>query len=152
MEIMELKNEDIEDFKELFECSYSHGTKFDVLLVKNVTGYAEKELRSLIKDRKAKILVVSHQKKILGFIVGIIEKKPYCFSIRNVGYIWDFFVSPDFRKRGIGRKLFESMMSWFKINGLKYTEIDVDYQNKDGICIWKKFGFKGRRINMIRKI
>ena len=152
MKIRELKNEDIKDFKELFECSYIHETKFDILLDNKVAGYAERELKNLIKDRKLKILVASHKRKIVGFIIGLIEEKPYCYSIQNIGYIWDFFVLLDFRKRGIGKILFKNMISWFKTNGLKYVEIDVNYQNKDSISIWKKLGFKERRINMIKEI
>lgn len=61
-------------------------------------------------------------------------------------------VTPLFRKKGIGKKIMEKIISYAELNFLKRITLDVRESNKEAINLYNKFGFKtiGKRKNYYR--
>lgn len=61
-------------------------------------------------------------------------------------------VTPLFRKKGIGEKIMEKIISYAELNFLKRITLDVRESNKEAINLYNKFGFKivGKRGNYYR--
>ncbi len=85
------------------------------------------------------------------------------FNQNVVGYacLWIFLdelqianiaVAPTFRKKGIGTKIMEKIISYAQRNFLKRITLDVRESNKEAINLYNKFGFKilGKRKNYYR--
>lgn len=59
-----------------------------------------------------------------------------------IGKLITNFVLEEYRKQGIGTKLFEMRMSWLKESNAKHVEMSVDAHNENALALWKKHGFK----------
>ena len=85
--------------------------------------------------------VVLEKEKVIGYLIGKIEKpKPYA-APEKIGKVASAFVSEKYRRKGVGKKTVEKLLEWFKENKIKHIELNVDSRNKIGLGAWKKFGF-----------
>lgn len=79
---------------------------------------------------------------VKGYIVGEVKG--------DMGEVKSFFVTEKFRGKGVGKKLYDFLMEWFKENYCKKIELDVFKGNK-AIEMYEKWGFKQVRVRM-RKV
>jgi len=105
-----------------------------------------------IENRKSRLLVAIIDDKIVGYILGWIKERPPVFRLKKIGYISDCFVVKKFRRKGIGEKLTQKMLTWFKTKRLNHVELVVTSKNKLGLTAWKNLGFEEYRKIMQRKI
>ncbi len=95
-----------------------------------------------IRRRNARIVLAETDDKAVGYFIGSIEKpKPYA-SPKRIGRISGAFIQEGYRNSGIGRKMFEELMEWFREKGIKHIELYVDSRNNSGLKTWKRFGFR----------
>lgn len=93
------------------------------------------------RQRNRKFLVAKIKNRVVGFFIGGIHKSlPYCRE-EKIGEVYQAFVDKKFRKKGVGKLLFEELIKWFKRRKIKFIEVLVDSRNKIGISAWKKYGF-----------
>ena len=59
--------------------------------------------------------------------------------IKKIGVIWAVYVHPEFRRRGIGTRLTEEIISYF--NNLNYNSIRLIYASEEGKRIYMRKGF-----------
>jgi len=96
----------------------------------------------LKKRNNRKILIAKANGKAVGFFMGSIHKAhPYCKE-EKIGEISVAFIDEKFRRRGIGKMLFEEMIKWFKKREIKLVEVIVASKNNIGISAWEKYGFR----------
>jgi len=43
---------------------------------------------------------------------------------------------------GMGKKMFDELIKWFKRNKIKHVELSVDSRNEMAVKAYQKFGFK----------
>ncbi|GCD10536.1 GNAT family N-acetyltransferase [Clostridium tagluense] len=67
----------------------------------------------------------------------------YCLSSinDNLGEIESIYIENDYRKFGLGGKLMESSLSWFKLNGITNIQIGVVYSNEEALPFYERYGF-----------
>ena len=99
-------------------------------------------LSKIMKKKNVRIIVAEVNGEIIGYFVGSIGKAKPFTSFKKIGRISDAFVEEKFRKSGIGKSMFDELLSWFKKNKVKYVELFVDSKNQAGIKAWRKFGFR----------
>lgn len=58
------------------------------------------------------------------------------------GAIYDMFVTLEHRKKGIGNKLWQKSLNWFKTIGLERVELNIVPANPESSSFWKKQGFQ----------
>jgi ribosomal protein S18 acetylase RimI-like enzyme len=61
---------------------------------------------------------------------------------RRVGYVAEFMIFSDFRRRGWGRGLFAAAGAWLVTRGCKDLELDVLPTNGPAMAFWKALGFQ----------
>jgi len=77
---------------------------------------------------------------IVGFIIG--EIRIWEFGIgEKTGWIRILGVDPDFQKRGIGRKLAETLLEHFERRGIKRVRTMAEWYTGDLISFFKSLGF-----------
>ena len=112
----------------------------------------EKTLAEVSKC-KGKIFLYKENDKIIGMIIGIVNNEAvdtYDFKAPKRGRITEFVVSSDYRKKGIGRKLFVKMEEYLKSIGCESMLIGVFGYNYDAISFYNKRGYNNRLIDMVK--
>jgi len=101
-----------------------------------------KYVKKLIRSKNALVLVAEVNEKIVGTMYGAIKKRPPIMKVRKFGHLGDAFILKKYRKQGVGKKLTEELMKWFKSKKIEFVELEVDVRNKIGLKSWKRLGFK----------
>jgi ribosomal protein S18 acetylase RimI-like enzyme len=100
------------------------------------------ELLSLFNSDPELCIVAedSKSKKIIGFVIGTILKRPY--SPWTYGYFVWACVQKMRQKQGVGRRLYRELEKRFKDKGARIAIVDVEGNNQAGMRFVKKLGFK----------
>jgi ribosomal-protein-alanine N-acetyltransferase len=96
--------------------------------------YSEATFLSWYEIAKDTFLVAEVEKKIVGYIIG------FCGS--EVGIVVSIAVHPNFRRKGIGTKLWKELLKLFKNNNVKIAQLEVRKSNSIAQNFYKKIGFK----------
>ena len=78
---------------------------------------------------------------LAGFIMGRLAQNPPMFRQPYYGYITDTCVDERWRRRGVGRALFEAMRAWFREQGLLTMQVNVAARNPTSQAFWRALGF-----------
>jgi ribosomal protein S18 acetylase RimI-like enzyme len=62
-------------------------------------------------------------------------------ALSKIGMINDMFILYDYRRRGVGKLLYDELKKWFAFKQLEYIELTVHVHNKIGQEAWAKYGF-----------
>lgn len=65
------------------------------------------------------------RRTIIGYAVGMAQEPPPAFETEMYTYITDLYVSPDFRRQGIGKALVERIRGWGWVNGINRVSLVV---------------------------
>lgn len=95
----------------------------------------------MIESDDAKIFVAFEDDQIIGYTVPKIDQYSPVYLLEKHGSIYDMFVSLEHRRRGIGKKLWEEALRWFKGLGLERVELSIVPTNPESSSFWKKQGF-----------
>ena len=108
----------------------------------------EKEVLRSLKDKNTIFLLAKSDKKIIGYCEGGITSAPSYASPTKIGYIYTLIVNDKHRGKGIGKKLLDELMKWFKKKNIKNIELEADARNKIGIDFWQNNNFFTYRLKM----
>jgi len=100
------------------------------------------------------IFLAYDDKKIVGCIVGIIEKQSEknlleCVPTR-AGRIVELFVSSKYRSLGIGKQLMSKMENYMRKKKCEIIRVEVFEPNKAAHNFYEKLDYKDRVIDMIK--
>jgi len=98
------------------------------------------------------ILVAEDKGNVIGYFDTAIKEAEKFKSVENVAYIYDVFILPAYRNKGLLKKFMAIAIESYKKQGIKVFELRVDVNNKEALAAWSKLGFKDWQISMIRKI
>ena len=82
------------------------------------------------------ILVAEEDGKVIGYISTTIDREA------SMGRIVNFCVLPGHQGKGIGRKLAEEALDYFRREGLAMARIETLQQNEVGKAFYPSLGFK----------
>lgn len=95
-------------------------------------------LKQFLKDPRFITLVAILENKIVGFIVGSIE----FLRDKNVGHVYSIDVKPEYRRRGVGSCLLETIENILKKEGAEKCYLEVSVNNITAIKFYLKHGYK----------
>ena len=75
--------------------------------------------------------------RIVAFLLGIISQ-----TNRRIGYVHNICVDPNWRRRGIGRRLYQRFMSKIADQGCRRVFLIVNPANRVSIEFHKRLGFE----------
>lgn len=77
-------------------------------------------------------------------IIGFCQLYP-CFSSISMKKAWilnDLYITPDFRKNGVGKKLIEQALEFCRNNQAAYVTLQTAHTNTAAQALYKKLGFE----------
>lgn len=87
-------------------------------------GELRDDVREILEDANWAAFMAVNEGEVIGFIeCSIRDKAPACETDR-IGYIEAWFVAPEFRNQGVGRRLVEASEQWARHKGC--TEMASD--------------------------
>lgn len=94
------------------------------------------------------IFVAEVDSRVVGYITTLIDREA------GKGRIPNLAVTAEFRKQGLGRKLIERALDYFRGEGLEYAMIETMAQNVSGNHVYPACGFieVARQVHFARKL
>ncbi|MDO8507391.1 MAG: GNAT family N-acetyltransferase [bacterium] len=130
MIIREAKISDIAEIRKLGANVYEFSTTEEV-----VTFWPEHILRNCVESKTDWLLVAEKDSEIIGFIICNNSRVFKKAVIENV------FVSPLHRKKGVGKKLLESLLAKIQLTDCEYVAVATGDNNNTAISFYVKNGF-----------
>ena len=131
-----------------------HHAGLDPLFRMRRGAVAEGELRELLRairrDPDAEILVFDHAGTPVGLCIVRIDRAPPILEETERAEISDLGVRPEWRRRGIGRRLVGAGEAWVRERGVSRIEIQVASGNREGQAFWRAMGY-GHLMDVLHK-
>ena len=89
--------------------------------------------RADLNNEMAIVIIAEFEKTIVGF--------SNIYIVAGEIQVGNFAVAPGFRKRGVGKKLMESVLKLAKENDCLQIFLEVRKSNKPAIDLYKSYGF-----------
>jgi ribosomal protein S18 acetylase RimI-like enzyme len=143
IKIEEAKRKDLNSIVKLGMALAEYHRKFDEYYKSGKER--KKEFKKLLLKksgkRNFKVLVAKDKNKILAYGIASIEKPALYAKPKKIGKLTNLYVKERYRKRGIGKQIFDEFLEWFKSRDIKHIELSVDARNQIAISAYKKYGF-----------
>jgi ribosomal protein S18 acetylase RimI-like enzyme len=99
-------------------------------------------------DNARGVFVWEEQGTVVGYVTGRADRDS------RIGWIPNLAVLPEFRSRGIARKLLEHLLDWFRAEGMEVAKIETLEQNAVGNRFYPSLGFEevARQIHFVKKL
>lgn len=127
------KSEDIETIRK------------NLILTKEGKEYFENAIKNDI------ILVACIEQNIVGYLAGTLNSQ---YSYNNIiqAELDNMYIMSEYRKLGIGSKLFEEFKKICKENKINEIKVVASYNNSNAIALYKNNGFKEAELTLKQKI
>jgi len=154
MKITEATEKDIPEIVELWKELSDHHSNIDSFFTRRKDGHVNFKsfITELIKSEEAKIFIAIEDEKIIGYTIAIIDPYPPVYLLEKHGSIYDMFVTLKHRKKGIGNKLWQEALKWFKTLDLERVELSIVSANHESSSFWKTQGFQDYMHKLFIKI
>ena len=112
--------------------------------------YTKKDLESILTNELTPVWVAEEKKQVVGYLFGIYEeiKDHKSMTDRKSLYIDDLCVDKDFRKKGIGRQLYNYAKMVARTNGCYDITLNVWNLNPGAIAFYEKLGMQPMKVYM----
>lgn len=104
-----------------------------------------------ISSKGKKYFVAEENGRLVGYLYLVIETRMACAD-KKVGLIDEMYVSPQFRKQGVGKRLFAEAMKWFRSNKIKWGIVLTHKLDDCANSFWQHHRFKEYNIKYRLKL
>jgi ribosomal protein S18 acetylase RimI-like enzyme len=99
-------------------------------------------IKKSIKGDGKLCLVVEDDNTLIGYLIASIEPAGSYRNIEKVSELDSFWVEPDYRNNGLGKKLVNEFKKWSLDQGVDRIRVNVSTQNVGAIKFYKREGFE----------
>lgn len=109
-----------------------------------------------VKNQQGKIYLAEQDEKIVGLVIGVIEKIDEIDIITNdcakTGTVLELVISKEYRGSGIGKILLRNIEEYFESIGCQRISIEVFGPNTSAYNFYRKNGYVNRDIFVSKKL
>jgi ribosomal-protein-alanine N-acetyltransferase len=109
--------------------------RLDRLCFEPGIAYSRRDLERFLELPRAVCIVAESGPKLCGFALA--HREP-----PQVVHVVTLDVHPDWRRRGVGRRLLESILTGAAAAGAERAVLQVDVRNRGAIAVYRAFGFR----------
>ena len=135
---------DLENVVELVVRLKRLNSEFDPLLKVRDDIYVQvKNWVSGYLNNKGKLLLVaeSDDGRIIGTLVSEVRERLF-YEPRMEGVIMDFYIMPEFRRKGIGKMMMDEAIKMLREMGAHVISAEFPAQNQISVAFYRKYGFR----------
>lgn len=135
---------DLDNIVELVVRLKRLNSEFDPLLkvADDVEQRVREWLTSCINSKDRLVLVAeTDEGKVIGVLVSEIRDRLF-YEPRREGVIMDFYVMPEFRRRGIGKSMMDEAIKILREMGAHVISAEFPALNQISVAFYKKYGFR----------
>lgn len=149
MEQLKIRPADKNDLETLLE--FEQGVieaerPFDPTLKPDPIHYYD--LHEMIHSDDVHLLVAEVDGVVVGSGYARIEESKLFYKHLNHAYLGFMYVRPDYRGKGINRKIIDALQGWSLSKRVTELRLEVYYDNLPAINAYKKNGFANHLIQM----
>jgi ribosomal protein S18 acetylase RimI-like enzyme len=96
------------------------------------------------------ILVADAEGELVGFAMSRPGEDPPIFDFPEHLFVTNFAVTPRWRRRGVGQRLFEATAERARRHGFGDIRLSVAADNPVSNAFWRELGFRPYQVNMRR--
>jgi len=105
-------------------------------------------LEKLITNENAQLVVVEHEGELIASGYAVLKKSEPFEKHDYFSYLGFMFVDPRYRRKGINKKIIDSLIDWSKSKGIVEIRLDVFDQNHSAVLAYEKLGFNKTSVKM----
>ena len=143
MTVRRARAEDLEPVLDLWQEMMDYHARLDGRFMPAADGRQafRPTVEAWMADEEWRVLVAVADGQVVGYTIGHVAENPPVLATPRFGYVTDICVSADCRRRGVGRRLFKTLSSWFKRRGLAVAQLNVAAFNPTSQAFWRTMGF-----------
>jgi ribosomal protein S18 acetylase RimI-like enzyme len=104
-------------------------------------------------DPRSVFLVVEHEDgRLVGFLVGTVEKEIGIYRLGEFGFIHDLWVEPEYRHEGYGRQMVMLAIERFGEIGVGQVRLDTAWKNEAARKLFESCGFRPSVVEMLIEV
>ncbi|MEL9991118.1 MAG: GNAT family N-acetyltransferase [Thermoproteus sp.] len=117
--------------------------EFDPLLkpVDNLASVSKDYVKSKITSPTSVVLVAEVDGRVIGVVIGDVEDRIF-YEPRLAGVIREFYILPEFRRKGLGKRMMNEVMDALKRKGAQMIMADFPALNEIAVEFYKKLNFR----------
>ena len=109
----------------------------------------QRRVRAQFSSPEVRTLVADLNGQLVGFVLGaLVDLRAEMFVREKSGHVADIFVEEAYRGCGVGRKLINELVDWFRLNGVQQIEWSVATRNTSGHAFWEAIGGRAVMVRM----
>jgi ribosomal protein S18 acetylase RimI-like enzyme len=101
-----------------------------------------------VRKRGGYVLVAEFDRTRAGFVAGVLEpvtrRRGRTFAAARPCWIWDLYVDPRFRKRGVGTELMNEIEGRFRAKGRDFVHLLALSGNVRAVAMYRSRGYTPR--------
>jgi ribosomal protein S18 acetylase RimI-like enzyme len=135
--------EDVESLLDLWQEMMNYHARLDPRLTPAADGRQafRLTLERWMGDSEWRVLIAQAGGQVVGYIIGHVAEINPVLAKPDYGYVTDICVSPQWRRHGVGRRLFKAVRSWFRQRRLATVQLNVAALNATAQAFWRAMGF-----------
>lgn len=108
--------------------------------------YSEQDFLNIIEDKNfLTVAAVNETNTIMGFGIATLKEKSGMITDFKTAYIDDIFVCPEYRRKGLAKKIYEELERRAKEQGAKRIDLMVWAFNEPALELYQSLGMKPQR-------
>ena len=108
--------------------------------------YSEQDFLNIVEDKKhLTVAAIDETNTIMGFGIATLKEKSGMITGLKTAYIDDIFVRPEYRRKGLAKKIFEALECKAKEQGAKRIDLMVWAFNEPALALYESLGMKPQR-------
>lgn len=113
-------------------------TQIELLCFEPVDAFNGRQIRGLIQNDHVINDVVTVDGEVAGWCVGLVRKH----RRHRSGRVYGLAVHPNFRSRGLGGKLMQSLLNHLRNRAVRHVYLEVRADNDRAISLYQNLGFQ----------
>lgn len=100
-----------------------------------------RHIAGALHTRYMHVFVAEVEGEIIGYIYGEVQERRPIFPAGKFGFISDIYVEEEWRRKGVGRRLFYQMRDWMMKERITAIELLAAERNPYSVAFWESLGF-----------